>query len=431
MNREDLINQGIPFLEYIPDSWKLIPNKYLFKYDGKKVGNEWKDYELLSLTTQGVKKKDQTSVGGKVPESYENYQTVKSGQMILCLFDLDVSAVFSGISTVDGMITSAYDVFSSTQYILNEYADYWFKYVFSNRYYKLFSKNIRFTVTNENFGMIKTPVPSIYEQHKISTLLKEKEEKINALIANEEKQIEKLKAYKQALISEVVTKGLDPNVSMKDSGVEWIGEIPENWNVIRIKNGSWLKGRIGWDGLKSTEFIEEGPYLITGTDFINGEINWSSCVHITNERFEEDMLLHVFEGDLLITKDGTVGKLAIVKNAPDKVSLNSGVMIIRNIDATKYITKWLYYILSSNQFDLWYQLSQRGNSTIKHLYQAQFYDFQYALPTIEIQEKICKKLDYDCAIIHKLIDSHLVKIEHLKQYRQSIIYEYVTGKREV
>jgi len=227
------MNKDIPYVETLPSHWSIIQNRFLFRYDGQKVGDAHDDYQLLSLTTGGVKERDINASGGKVPASYNNYQTVKKGQMVFCLFDLDCSAVFSGVSNYDGMITSAYDVFSSTAMMDNGYADYWFKYVFSNRYYKMFSKSIRYTITGDMFRSLKTPVPPMVEQKRISAFLFEQETKVDALIANVQKQIEKLKAYKQSLITEVVTKGLDPNVPMKESGVEWIGEIPVHWDVVK------------------------------------------------------------------------------------------------------------------------------------------------------------------------------------------------------
>ena len=268
-------------------------------------------------------------------------------------------------------------------------------------------------------------------QQKIVEILDKKCGQIDELIKVEENAIEKLKEYKTSLITKVVTKGLDPNAKMKDSGIPWIGQIPQDWFTIKIKFTSWLKGRIGWDGLKSSEFKEDGPFLITGTDFNNGHINWDTCAHITEERFMEDELLHVKDGDLLITKDGTIGKLAIVKKCPEKVSLNSGVMIIRNNSNWRYDNKYLYYILLSNQFYLWYEKSQNGNSTIKHLYQEQFYNFEFSYPNISYQKLIVAYLDKKCEEIDNLLKIKQEKIEKLKEYKKSLIYQYLTGKKEV
>ena len=213
---------------------------------------------------------------------------------------------------------------------------------------------------------------------------------------------------------------------LKDSGIEWIGDIPHNWETIKIKYTSWLKGRIGWQGLTASEYIDEGPFLVTGTDFQNGLVNWSSCAHISKERFDEDSDIHIKEGDLLITKDGTVGKVAIAKNCPDEVSLNSGVLLIRNVGNYKYYDKYLYYVLLSDEFWRWYTLSQTGQSTIKHLYQAQFYSFEYTYPSYEEQVLIANFLDTECSRIDAVIEQTRTSIEEFKKLKQSVMTHAVT-----
>ena len=213
---------------------------------------------------------------------------------------------------------------------------------------------------------------------------------------------------------------------MKDSGIPWIGDIPKHWNTIKLKYASWLKGRIGWQGLKSNEYTDNGPYLITGTDFDNGTINWTSCAHISEERFYEDSDIHIKENDLLITKDGTIGKVAIAKHCPPMVSLNSGVMLIRNTRRFKYYDQYLYYILLSNQFLIWYEMSQNGASTIKHLYQEQFYNFCFSFPPLAEQKTIATYLDEKCGAIDKIIAEAKATIEEYKAWKTSVIFEAVT-----
>ena len=149
---------------------------------------------------------------------------------------------------------------------------------------------------------------------------------------------------------------------MKPSGIDWIGEIPCSWNIKRIKYLAQLKGRIGWQGLTSDEYTDVGPFLITGVDFSNGGINWENCVHITEERWAEAPEIHIKNGDLLITKDGTVGKVAIVENLQGKASLNSGVLLIKT--SNDYNKKFLYWALLSEEFWTWFRLKNAGNSTI-------------------------------------------------------------------
>ena len=218
---------------------------------------------------------------------------------------------------------------------------------------------------------------------------------------------------------------------MKNSGIEWIGEVPGDSRIVRIKNYFTLKGRIGWQGLTSAEYIDEGPYLITGVDFIDGEIDWSKSVHISEERYEEAPEIHIKEGDLLITKDGTVGKVAITKSTPQKVSLNSGVMLIREKLNNALNKKFMYYILLSDVFWKWFNLSNIGASTINHLYQGQFYNFSFPLMDVEKQNEIVSYLDHKTRIVNDLIVTKEQIINSYEQYKKSLIYEYVTGKKEV
>lgn len=173
------------------------------------------------------------------------------------------------------------------------------------------------------------------------------------------------------------------------------------------------------------------PYLVTGTDFNNGFIDWANCVRISEKRFEMDKNIQIKENDLLITKDGTIGKLAIARNCPEKASLNSGVFVMRNQGPYKYIDKYMYYLLQSEQFYLWFELNDAGNSTIRHLYQKDFYNFSFTYPKLKEQEKIAKYLDKKCKLIDDSIAIKQKQLETLEEYKKSLIYEYVTGKKEV
>ena len=209
----------------------------------------------------------------------------------------------------------------------------------------------------------------------------------------------------------------------KNSGIEWIGEIPYDWDVNKIKYTSTLHGRIGWQGLTSEEYIDEGPYLITGTDFQNGEIDWDSCVHISEERWAQADKIQIKDGDLLITKDGTVGKTAIVTNLNDKASLNSGVLLINLQTHSK---KYLYWLLNSKVFWEWFDITNSGNSTILHLYQKDFDNFSFPIPSLQEQAAIADFLDKKNAEIDAITEKITQQIQTLKDYRHSLITQTVT-----
>ena len=287
-----------------------------------------------------------------------------------------------------------------------------------------------YTISQEKIGNYEFAFPSIAEQHKITSFLDRKCAEIDEMIALQEKIVEELKAYKQSVITEAVTKGLNPDVPMKDSGIEWIGEIPERWSLYRIKYNTFLKGRIGWQGLNSNDFIDEGYCLITGTDFDNkGGINWDTCYRISKERFDEDELLHIKNGDLLMTKDGTVGKMAYIQNLPEEASLNSHLLIIRQ--TTNIISnEFLYWVMLSNVFKRFCSIYQSG-SIMSSISQSTLGMMSCYCPSIEEQNSIVTYLKTKCTEIDSLINIKLSKIDSLKEYKKSIIYEYVTGKKEI
>lgn len=277
-------------------------------------------------------------------------------------------------------------------------------------------------------GNITIPKMKEFEEIQIVRFLKQKTFEIDSLIEDKEKLIALLEEKRQAMITETVTKGIDPNVNMKDSGIEWIGEIPEHWGITKIKYTTYVKGRIGWQGLRSDEFKEEGDYyLVTGTDFKNGNIEWTNCYRISEERFFEAPEIHLKNGDILITKDGTIGKIAILNNKPEFATLNSGVFVTRSLKNDKYYSKYMYWLLNSDVFKDFVDM-KTGGTTIKHLYQDTLINFQYPLLSSNEQIAISKVIDKYSSVSNELITLLKSQISKLKEYRESLIYEAVTGK---
>lgn len=211
---------------------------------------------------------------------------------------------------------------------------------------------------------------------------------------------------------------------MKHSGVQWIGDIPVSWDIIRTKHFSYMKGRIGWQGLTSDEFIDEGPYLVTGTDFDNGRVCWDRSYHVSEKRYEEAPEIQLKIGDLLVTKDGTIGKLAYIDALPGKASLNSHLLVMRPLQ-NKYINRFLFWMLSSSVFVEYYSLVSDG-STMDSLSQEKMGDFVFPTPPIWEQELIADYLDEHCGHIDGIIEDLESQIEKLRAYRKAKITEVVT-----
>lgn len=213
--------------------------------------------------------------------------------------------------------------------------------------------------------------------------------------------------------------------SYKDSGIEWIGVIPKHWNLKKIKHTTYVKGRIGWKGLRSDEFLETSDsYVVTGTDFENGKIKWKTCYQVPLDRYEDDPFIKLKNNDLLITKDGTIGKIAIVRDMPKIATLNSGVFLTRPYN-DEYIQEYMYYLLFSEVFKTFYDYNKSG-STIQHLYQNVFNEFEFPLPLLEEQLQITKYLNQKTSQINDLIAKKERLIQLLEEERTAIINQAVT-----
>ncbi len=211
----------------------------------------------------------------------------------------------------------------------------------------------------------------------------------------------------------------------KDCGIEWLGKIPEHWKVVPLKFNLSLKARVGWKGLKSDEFEKDSyAYLVTGQDFNGEEINWSNCYQIGKERYEEDSYIQLKNGDLLITKDGTIGKVAKVKNLSKPACLNSGIFVVRQIN-NNYSQDFLYWLFMSNLLSE-YNKSLSTGSTIQHLYQNVFENMPLQVLPISEQERIVSYLDNTIGLVESLISAKERQVEDLQQYRSSVISEAVT-----
>ncbi|RGC30114.1 hypothetical protein DWX59_01020 [Enterocloster aldenensis] len=272
-------DSGVSYIGEIPVSWSITRNKNVFSCNKELVGSKSATTQLLSLTTRGVKKKDINNPEGKLPESFDTYQFVKKNDIVMCLFDLDVSAVFSGISPFEGMISPAYKLMTCRSNMVPQYADYWFRYISDGRKFNHYAKNIRYTLNYEDFSTLPVVLPSYAEQLLIADYLDSKCAKIDAIIEKQQAVIEKLKAYKLSVITEAVTKGLNLDVEMKDSGIEFIGKIPAHWTVSKFK---YLSQAIG-DGIHTTPNYDENgsAYFINGNNIFailsSGKFGFFAC----------------------------------------------------------------------------------------------------------------------------------------------------------
>lgn len=263
-------------------------------------------------------------------------------------------------------------------------------------------------LNKEKVSKVILPCPSIPEQKKIAEILSD----IDILITDLQKLIRKKKDIRQGTMQMLVT------------GKKRLDGFSGDWVKINLAKNSRLKARIGWQGLTTAEYRDEGySYLITGTDFKDGRINWNGCHYVDYDRYVQDPNIQVMNGDLLLTKDGTIGKVAFVADLKRAATLNSGVFLVKpTTDA--YTVHFMFYVLESSVFKNFLQQLSAG-STINHLYQKDLVKFDlYVPPTKEEQEAIAGILfDMDCDI-HKLKE----KLSKYQKVKQGMMEELLTGK---
>jgi type I restriction enzyme S subunit len=210
----------------------------------------------------------------------------------------------------------------------------------------------------------------------------------------------------------------------KASGVEWLGDVPAHWAVPLIKRTTYLKARVGWKGLTSEEFRDNAyAYLVTGSDFREKFVEWDKCYQVERDRYEDDPFIQLENGDLLITKDGTIGKLAIVSGLDRPACLNSGIFVVR--PRNTYSTPFMYWILSSRVFSVFCDLKSFG-CTINHLYQNVLERFAFPAPPESEQTAIAEFLDRETGKIDELVAEQRRLMELLKEKRQAVISHAVT-----
>ena len=252
------------------------------------------------------------------------------------------------------------------------------------------------------------PLPDFSEQQAIASALSD----ADALISSLEELLTKKRQLKQAAMQELLT------------GKTRLEGFDGDWEEKRLGETASLKARIGWQGLTTAEYLESGDYyLVTGTEFQNGAVDWDECHYVTRTRYDQDRNIQLLPGDVLVTKDGTIGKVAYISNLPAPATLNSGVFVIRPLRHS-FDSKFFFYHLRSKTFiDFLGQLS--AGSTINHLYQKDFVNFKYQMPpTLEEQQAIAAVLsDLDADIAS--LEERIVKTRGLKQ---GMMQELLTGR---
>ena len=274
----------------------------------------------------------------------------------------------------------------------------------------------------ENF---RIPIPTYQEQAQIANFLDRKTEQIDELIRIKERQIELLQEQRTALINQTVTKGLDPNVEMKPSRIEWIGDIPAHWTITKLKYISNIPVTYGLN-IEADRYTTEGIRLIRITDIGEGGSLTQKGVYLPEDCVPQEQMLNSY--DLLLSRSGaTVGKSYLHLETEKYTS--AGYLVRFNFD-DYWTSKFIYYVTLSHFYRNWLE-QQVIISTIQNVNGEKYSNFQIPIPLHQEQKQIVNFLDHNNQRIDELIAAEQQKIERLKEYRQSLISETVTGKIDI
>lgn len=407
-------DSGIEWVGEIPRSWDIMANKYVMTKI-KHVNPFYHGEDILSLTINGVVVRD-LDAGGKMPSSFDGYQTLYPGNLLMCLFDYDVTPRCIGLIKNDGVTSPAYSQFVMKDGFSANYYYYYYLMVDHTKALLHRAKNLRHSFTEDQLGVIAVPVPSLDEQEDIADFLDAKCAEIDALSADIQAEIDTLEAYKRSVITEAVTKGLDRSVPMKDSGIEWVGEIPAHWGV---EKGKYCLRYVQKPTKPDDDVI---------TCFRDGEVT------LRKNRREEGFTISLKEigyqgidvGDLIVHgMDGFAGSIGI----SDSRGKASPVLNVLDTDHNK---RYIMYYLRSLAFNgVFLALSTGIRVRTCDTNWGKLRELLYVLPPKDEQEAIVQFVDDKLKSADEIIFQKREQLAVLADYKKSIIYEYVTGKKEV
>ena len=422
-------DSGIPWIGEIPEHWKMLRNKNALVELKETVGEDT-SFPLLSLSLTGVKLRD-LGGGGKFPAEFNTYKKVYPENLFFCLFDMDETPRTIGLSKYRGMITGAYNVYRvCPEVVTPDWVYYFYLSIDQQKALKPYYSGLRKVVKPETFAKINIPVPPLAEQERIVKYLDDKCGEIDDLIDVEQQMISDLESYRQAVVTEAVTLGLSPDVPNKQSTIQGIKDIPSNWNEVNLLKVIYLRARLGWRGLKAEEYVDEGYPFLSAFNIVNNQLVWENLNFINQQRYDESPEIKLSLHDILIVKDGAgIGKCTRVENMPlGESTVNSSLGVITVSETLHY--SYLYYFFLSTPFQDNVIFLKNGMG-VPHLTQENLKSVRIPLPPVDEQKSIANFLDSKCSEIDGLITVKQEKIETLKQYRQSLIFEAVTGKLEL
>lgn len=426
-------DSGIEWIGEIPEDWNLNRTKNYFKNHKDIVGENSDEYDRLALTLNGVIRRSKEDSTGLQPEAFDGYQILRKNELVFKLIDLEnISTSRVGLCPFEnGIVSPAYIVLTPRNNINPKYSEYYYLSMWHREIFNHIGDNgVRSSLNAKDLLNVPITIPSMPEQQKIADFLDKKCSHIDSILEKTKASIDECKQLKQSVITQAVTKGIRPNRPMKDSRIEWIGEIPANWKVYPLK---YLVDIPITDGTHNTPTYtdkENGSPFLSSKDITSGHIDWSSIKYITKELHEQlQKEVAPKRNDILLAKNGTTGIGALVE---EDIVFNIYVTLaLIRPNQSIVLPKFLLYLINSSLCKIQYDKHLIGIG-VPNLHLNIINNVKVIITDAkDEQQEIVSYLDEKCSKIDKLITKKEQLIKELETYKKSLIYEYVTGKKEV
>jgi len=422
-------DSGVEWLSEIPEQWGVKKFQYLFRIKKRIAGDI--GFKILSITQKGIKVKDIESGQGQLSSDYSKYQHVMKGDYAMNHMDLltgyvDLS-IYDGVTSPDYRVFTLEDTKSDAEFYL-----FYLQMGYVNKIFYPFGQGSsefgRWRLPTDAFKEFLAPNPSLQEQKTIANYLDKATAKIDTLIEKQSKLIALLKEKRQAVISSAVTRGLDASVPMKDSGVEWLGEIPEHWETSPMK---YLGRFINGYAFSSGSFSEIGVKVLKITNIQHMRIDWKDVSYINDDLYNELPLFRAYKNDLVfaLTRPiiSTGIKVGLIETN-EKILINQRNSIYR---ATKVITKFMYYLLLNKLFINEFESKIDATGQQPNISHVDIGNISIPLPAEQQQHEIVEYLEFKVSQLDNLVTKSTQSIGLLKEKRTALISAAVTGKIDV
>ena len=427
MKREMVVSKT-PWISAYPADWKQVPLHALFK-EHKNKNKDGNEQNLLSLSYGNIIRKDINSNEGLLPESFNGYNIVDDGDIVLRLTDLqnDHRSLRTGLVTERGIITSAYLTLRKKATLNSEYYHYLLHAFDIMKVFYSMGEGVRQSLGYDELSYVVIPQPSMDEQHAIVHYLDSKCSAIDEAIERHKKIIEKMEEYKRDTVSNVVLRGLHECETIHSELIPWVGEIPAHWSTPRIRDyAEFLNGDRSSNYPSGNDIVESGIAFLTSDNLWGDivDINREKAKYITREKYDSLRGVKLAIDDIVYCLRGSVGKCAINTSLTEG-TVASSLTVIR--PSKRISSKYLLYVLNSTIVKQQNDDYMNG-SCAANLAADSVRNYRIVFPPIEEQDEIVHYLDKRATEIGRIIEKHIAIIEKLEEYRKSIIYNAVTGK---